>query len=179
VHNPNLHLTALASQDSAMQPTEPAPKEAPDAQLGAAIAKMLGLPEGTPPADLLAKLTAALQAPPDPAKFMPVAAVQSLLQDRNLERATASQERATAKVEKALQDCYITPGLKDWALALCRSDEAAFDAFLEKSGVSFAYLFKETHARNVAPSTTQPIGQTETAAAICAQLGLKPGTLND
>lgn len=67
------------------------------------------MPADTAPADLLAKPTAALQAPPDPAKVMPVAAVQSLLQNRHPERATASQERATAKVEKAVSEGYLTP----------------------------------------------------------------------
>ena len=71
VHNPNLHLTALASQEDAMIPQKPTDKPAaktaakPDqgqpmdaAGFAAMIAELLGLPPETPPDQLLAKLLA-------------------------------------------------------------------------------------------------------------------------
>jgi phage I-like protein len=188
VHNPNLHLAAAnfligASQESAMQPTGTADKTAtdasPDAGLASALATLLGLPPDTKPADRLAKLTAALKAAPDPAKFVPAEAVQSMLHDHNLARATAAEERATAKVTKALDDGYFHRGLRDWAMALCRSDEPAFDKFLASQGPIYGYLFKETHTRNTPPARHAGAqADTEMAAAICAQLGLKPDALN-
>jgi phage I-like protein len=181
VHNPNLHLHALASQDTAMQPENkmpdtPGPGAAID--LKAAMARLLGLPAETPVEELLAKFTERMDAAPDPAKYMPVQAVQAMLSDRHIERATASEERAQTKVANALEAGYFHPGMRDWALALCRSDEAAFETFLEKSGPVFAYLFKPTHTRNTPPGTDIAAPeQSPVAAAICAQLGLKPDAL--
>lgn len=73
-------------------------------------------------------------APPDPAKFMPVAAVQALLEQRKAERGQDTERRIAAKVEAAVRDHYITLGMKSWAPDLCRSDEAAFDTFCEGAG---------------------------------------------
>jgi phage I-like protein len=174
VHSPNLYLTALASQEAAMPPAD----DTATADLAATLAALLGLPSDTSPADLLKKLKAALGAPPDPAKFMPVAAVQEMLQTRLAERTFETDARIKAKVESAARDHYITNGMKDWALALCRSDEAAFDDFCARSGPTFAYLFKPAGGRReaVAPERRN-LSDLETA--ICEQLGLKPGSLAD
>ena len=141
VHNPNLHLTAAipligASQEPGMPPETP-PAAAPD--LAAAMARMPRLtvhrlPADTPVDEVMAALAARLSAPPDPAKFMPMAAVQQVLQDRTLELAPAHQDRILGKVNKAEHEGYVHPGMRDWARALCRSDEAAFDTYMAKAG---------------------------------------------
>ena len=184
VHNPNLHLTALASQETDMPPEtpqKPAPsqKPAPD-DLGAAIAKLLGLPPDASPKDLLAKLVERLTGEPDPAKFMPVAAVQEMLSSRRAEMAEVNEGRAQEKVRAAVQAGYITRGMRDWALALCRSDEASFDQFLTGVGPTFAHFSQRPNVSGQpAPDrfTRAAPSQDDTEAAICAQLGLKPGTL--
>ena len=185
VHNPNLHLTALASQETDMPP-EPAPpqKPAPDlsfAEFGAELAKLLGLPAGASPKELIAKLADRLtkEREPDPAKYMPVAAVQEMLSVRRAENAEVTEGRAQEKVRAAVNAGYITRGMQDWALALCRSDEASFDDFLSGVGPVFAHFGKPAPVSGPAPDRFSRTAQSEseTEAAICAQLGLKPGQL--
>ena len=173
VHNSALHLTALANQENPMdmQPTV-------DQSLVQGIADMLGLPVDKSAKELLAKLSERLNAQPDPAKFMPVTAVQAMLKDRNLEIATASETRAKEKVEQAFRKGHFHGGMRDWALALCRSDEAAFDSFVAASSPMFGHLLKETNLRG-APPARAAVAEGSVAAAICEQLGLKPGALND
>ena len=69
VHNPNLHLTALASQETDMPPqaANPKPPETALADLAAQLAKLLGLPADATPEELIAKLAAKLTTEPDPA----------------------------------------------------------------------------------------------------------------
>jgi phage I-like protein len=187
VHNPNLYLTALANQDDQMTPeTIPAkvPAKATDhnqaglAAFVAMVAKLLGLPPETPEAELMAALRTKLSGDPDPAKFVPVATVQAMLSERNLSLATASEERASQKVEDALRSGYLSPGMKDWATALCMSNEASFDSFLAKSVPQFAHILKPTHTSAAPPGSRQSTETAELADAICSQLGLKAGSLN-
>jgi phage I-like protein len=187
VHNPNLHLTALASQEADMTPSKPADKTAPKtgkgdatadaAAFAAMVAEMLGCPPDTPPAELFAKLKAKMGGEPDPAKYVPVAAVQGMLAERNLSLATASAERATQKVDQALRLGHLPSSMKDWALALCRSDEASFDRFLASTGPAFSALLESTHTAIRPGPARQAHAGSELADAICSQLGLKPGSL--
>jgi phage I-like protein len=192
VHNPNLHLTALASQEDAMIPQKPTDKPSaktaakPDqgkpmdaAAFAAMIAELLGLPPETPPDELLAKLKDKIGGEPDPAKFVPVATVQAMLAERNLSLATASEERANQKVAEALRLGHIPPSMKDWATALCRSDEASFDRFVASSGPAFSRLLQPSHVASVPPLSRQDRAGSDLADAICSQLGLKPGSLAD
>ena len=179
VHNPNLYLTALASQDTAMPPTSTPPND-----LLKQLAELLGLPMDTSPQDLIAKIAGLLKAAPDPAKYMPVTAVQDMLADRHLERSTNSEKRVLAKVNEASSKGYILGGsMREWALLLCRSDEVAFDAFIETSGPRFAYLQKQQVPAGPPPASYLATGYagagSDLEAAVCAQLGLKPGTLAD
>ena len=82
VHNPNLHLKALARQEPDMTP------DAPDAaQLMQSLVKMLGLGPDATKEGVLAALVEALAgkgaAKPDPKKYVPVAAVQAMMRERN------------------------------------------------------------------------------------------------
>jgi phage I-like protein len=185
VHNPNLFLTALASQEDPMKPTLPAKTDKPGAAdladpaaFTAAIAELIGLPPETPPNELLAKLKARMTAEPDPAKFMPMEAVQSMLAARGIERTALAESQVAAKVDRAVREGYVTPAMRGWAVALCRSDEAAFDNFLETAGPAWGYLLKETHTKGTPPGvSTSPVPQSDVERAIYEQLGLKPGTL--
>jgi phage I-like protein len=189
VHNPNLHLTALASQEDAMMPPKPTDQNAPKkpvksdqmdlAAFTAVVAQMLGLTPDTPQETLFAKLKEKIGADPDPAKFVPIATVQAMLAERNLSLATASEERASQKVSQALRLGQISPSMRDWATALCRTDEASFDSFVASTGVPFARLLQPTHTHGLPLNTRQDRAGSELADAICSQLGLKPGSLNE
>lgn len=191
VHSPNLYLTALANQDFTMPPKSPPetiPPKAPakpvatgpegEAAFAAMIADLLGLPPETPPEELFKALKAKLSAEPDPAQFVPVATVQAMLIERNHSVATASQERAAQKVDDAMRSGHLSPAMKDWATALCRSDEASFDRFLTSSVPQFAHLSRPAVPSALPPGSRVDRQSEELADAICSQLGLKPGSLS-
>lgn len=189
VHTPNLYLKALASQETEMIPDKTTPKPGEGETMDAAafnqaIAKMLGLPPETPPDALFAKLKEKIEGlrnadNPDPAKFVPVATVQAMLAERNLSIATASEERADQKVADALRLGLIPPAMKDWATALCRSNEASFDSFIASTGPAFSSLLQPSHVAARLPQSRQDRAGAEIADAICSQLGLKPGALTE
>lgn len=191
VHRPALHLEALAAEE------DPAGGDG----LLARLVAFLELPEGTTEEEVFAKLeeldglarsmaTAAVTldakllglraavASPDPARFVPIDAVADLMKARGEDRAAASGERVRAKVGEALAKGYITPAMKGWATALCASDESAFDTFIAKSVPAFAHLGKPV-ITGTPPGRETGAAQSETAAAICAQLGLAPGALKE
>lgn len=180
VHNPNLHLTALASQETDMLPIDQRKPndQSATADLGAELARLLGLPATASAKELIAKLAERLTKEPDPAKYMPVTAVQEMLHSRREEQNSFADGRAQEKVRIAVQQGYITNGMRNWALALCRSDERSFDDFLSGVGPTFAYLMKPAPGHANPPALHQSArAESEAEAAICSQLGLKPGSL--
>jgi phage I-like protein len=114
---------------------------------------------------------------PDPKKFVPVEAVQQMLQERHLQNSVMAEGNAVQKVNEAMRKGYFTPALKDWALALCRDDPASFDAFLSGSAPAYAHLSQELLG-GIPPGRARPVSEDQAEAAICAQLGLKPGQLS-
>lgn len=176
VHNPALFLTALASQETPMPPEN----EAPNSDLLAALVELLGLDPQTPLEVVMASLKERLTAKPNPKDFVPVSALQEVLRGRNGDLATMAEGRAQEKVNAAFRAGYITPGMRPWALDLCRSDEAAFDGFLQGVGPTFAYLTKPADFGQAKGqgAVAQRTADSDLAAAICAQLGLPADALN-
>lgn len=114
---------------------------------------------------------------PDPARHVPVAAVQAMLGERNAALSSLSESRAMEKVADAMRRGYLSPAMRHWALALCRSDEAAFDSFMASTVPAFAHLFTEI-LPNGSPRSEARVSVSPEAEAICAQLGLAPDALN-
>lgn len=191
VHSPNFHLKALAAEERGGSEADGFRHD---------LAQAMGLPPETEAAELLAALRRILEvmrnaagakspleataeelvaavAVPDPAKFVPVATVQAMLKERNEGAATASKERAERKVAEAMQRGHLTPAMRDWALALCASDEASFDAFLSKSAAPYAHLSRRTVAAAAPPERSLGSNRDPDTLAICAQLGLAPERL--
>ena len=181
VHTPNLHLTALANQEDAMNPQAEKPDTAAKAPTFCRLATALKLPADASEDDMIAAFMALLKGDetPDPAKYVPVATVQAMLAERNLHLATMSEGRAQAKVDEALRSGHISPAMKDWATALCFNDEASFDKFVSNSIPQFGHLVNPMKRPGLAPGQTRQDQGSEFADAICAQLGLKPGSLTD
>lgn len=188
VHNPNLHLIALAHEEADM----PAPEERkdaktaePDPQLLPRLAEVLGLAPDSDAAEVISAILAALlpgmglaREQPDPARFAPVDALRELLSDRNIRIATMRESEASAKVEEAVWGGHITPAMRSWATALCMQDVRSFDTFLSKSLAPYAHVLRESHTARIPPGTADRAGaETAEEAAICNQLGLKPGSL--
>ena len=181
VHTPNLHLTALANQECIMTPKTDTQNPATSMPRFARLAEALKLPADATEDDMIAALMALLKGDvaPDPAKYVPVATVQAMLAERNLNLATMSESRAQSKVAEALRCGHISPAMKDWATALCFNDEASFDRFVSSSLPQFGHLVKPMLHPGHSPGQTRADQGSDLADAICAQLGLKPGTLAD
>ncbi|MDK3075928.1 phage protease [Sedimentitalea sp. JM2-8] len=171
-------LIALARQETAMNE--------PETLLDKLIAA-LGLPEETTEDELIALIEtirgkaeqATAARMPDPARFVPIEAVQDLMASRHADLAERTKERATAKVKDALARGFITPAMKDWATALCAQDEASFDRFVATSVPAYAHLMKQAVPDGPPPSSPSEISRSDAAAAVCAQLGLKPDALKE
>jgi phage I-like protein len=185
VHNPNLQLRALASQEDDMNDYRGFLQR---------LVTFLKLPEGATEQEVFDKLekmgpllektaTAAIEMViPDPAKYVPIEAVADLMKDRNEGRAIQNEERAKTKVTDALARGYISPAMKDWATALCTQDETSFDAFIAKSVAPFAHILKPSHMTDLPPGSAPGSfisAQSSVASSVCSQLGLKPGTLEE
>lgn len=193
VHHPALHLTALASQENDMDPESTFLQQ---------VIETLDLEPDTPPEEVLAVIekmkdvvtkvsgapvksrkpveeVAEHLATPDPAKFVPIATVQAILAERNANIATMSEDRAREKVAQAIRKGYLSPAMQDWAVALCRSDEASFDAFLAKATPAFAHLAAESRLRGQPPGKGKTVAASAEVEAICAQLGIEPSALAD
>lgn len=130
VHNPNLHLTALANKadDMTFEPKAPAevrpvaktPAKATEPGRYARPAECLELTPDATEDDMMAALQAVLKRAmtPDPAKFVPVTTVQAMRAERNLSLATAFEEQAGQKVDDARRSGHMSPAKTDWASAL-------------------------------------------------------------
>ncbi|MEM7642971.1 MAG: phage protease, partial [Pseudomonadota bacterium] len=192
VHDPALPLTALASQETPM--TDPA-------DLRTALVDLLGLPDAATADDTLAAIqmlmdgaadapdkapvggmdgTAMASVQPDPARTVPIEVFHEAMAGRSAQTATLAEERVQTKVGAALRDGHITPGMRDWAVALCRQDEASFDAVLQGAGPAFAYLAKPSHMSGQPPQFDGDRGaQGASEVALCRQLGIDPAKLAD
>lgn len=170
VHTPALHLTALASQETPMQRIAALLNLSADAGEDAICAKV---------EELLAAQSATLaQAEPDPAKYVPIDQVQAMLREQNEKRTAEDSARVQRKVDDALKSGHLARPLKDWAIALCSRDEAAFDAFLAGGGSGLSHLTRSIIPGGAPPAAARHADSAE-ADAICAMLGLKPGSLKD
>lgn len=177
VHAPNLELAALAAQEDSMTPDQ-----TPDMTFMERFAVALGLPPDADAETILMALEKRLtdKATPDPAKFAPVAAMAELLADRNARIASMAEETATLKVDEAFRKGYLTSAMRPWAVDLCRSDPEAFDTFLETSAPAYGHLLKvSAHLSAPPPLNRGNRHVSPEADAICARLGLPPGSLKD
>lgn len=166
VHRPNLALTALSEQEKPMSDAQPDLTR---------IAEALGLDDG---ADTDAILTAIkTSAAPDPARYVPIEAVADLLKQRNSTAGDHAQRAAEAKVEQAMNSGYLTPAMRDWALALCAQDPASFDSFVATATPAYAHLHRPSRLHDTTPGTHARRASSAEAQAICAQLGLSPEDL--
>lgn len=122
-------------------------------------------------------MVAAIKREPDPAKYVPIAALRDALSKRSEAAQAANAEGAERRVEDAMRDGQMTPAMHDWAVALCAQDPNSFDAFISSSAAPFAHLSKPSALANRHPN--KPVATADPMAeAICSQLGLEPGRLD-
>lgn len=178
VHRPALHLKALASQEPTMSDSSPSPTP-PGATLMARLKKLLKLASDATEEEALDALEQTLERAPggaDPARSVPVDAVAAMVRDRRVELATLAEAQVLSKVNAAMNGGYFPPALRDWALALCRSDPASFDDFVRNTAPPYAHLFRAVLPGSP-PSSERSRDVSEAESAVCAQLGLRPEQL--
>lgn len=109
-------------------------------------------------------------------------ALMAAMTEFNADRAAFKRQRVEDKIEGALRSGVIIPAMREWATALCTSDEAAFDGFVKSVGAPFATLMgpspitPEMETRLAADSGRHP-APTGTGATIARQLGIDPKAL--
>lgn len=152
----------------------------------AEIIKALGLPPESDEASALVALTAlkaqadaALKTPipqgwetkPDPAKYVPIAAVETLQQQVAVLSATVRDAEVTKVVDAAeAAGKLVTPDLKAWATDLGRKDLAALKAWVEKSPVIAALTGMQSVGRTPDGKPTV----SDEALAVMKAMGLTP-----
>lgn len=130
-NNPNLHLTALASQEN--PPADP--PELAAADLRGQLIQMLALPEDIED-DALLQLVSALinresEPAPEPSQQRQEAdgGTMELALELNRARAREAEGKALAAVDGAITSGKLPPYLREWGLALCRENPERFDEF--------------------------------------------------
>ncbi|WP_288951828.1 phage protease [uncultured Paracoccus sp.] len=122
------------------------------------------------------------QGEPDPARFVLAEMLQAVLTERNEAQAVLCDQNAKTRVDDAFARAYLSPAMRDWAMAPCMSAQPSFDLFIEKSIPLSAHLFQPAATSTMPPGFAQNGGAAIRSAeeiAICEQLGLKPGSLLD
>lgn len=168
VRTPALHLTALARE-------EPTMTDETETAL-CAIAGELGLSANVDTSQIIQKIRDLSDAKPDPAKYVPIEAVRDLMNDHCNKVAMARESDVEAMVSDALDSGFITPGMRDWAMALCRQDPDSFVKFTESAAPAYAHLFNRVELGSPV-NDPKSRAYDEAELAICAQLDIEPGTL--
>jgi phage I-like protein len=151
-----------------------------DPDFMARLRAMLRLPQTAMEDEIADAIAKALDMRPDPEKFVPIEALQSVMEDRTQMATAQAQGRAETKVAQAIAQGHITPAMKDWATALCTQNEASFDAFIAKSPAAFSHIVTTTHTEGTPPAYEAAVAveRKDAAASVCRQLGLEVTALD-
>ncbi|MBD3728754.1 MAG: hypothetical protein IE933_03530 [Sphingomonadales bacterium] len=113
---------------------------------------------------VLASIASARKAgEPDPAKYVPVAALKEV----NDQLAEIREEKVLAMVDQAVAGGKLTPGQKDWAIALGKKDVGELQSFLGTAPTFKGGSLIESNAPG-----SEKTKLTDEEQAICSQLGL-------
>lgn len=121
----------------------------------------------------VAACTALKQATPDPAKYVPVAAVEEMRGQLAALSAENTNRKVNDLVETGLADGRILPGMKDWAISLGQKDVAALAAYLDKAAPIAALAGTQTGGQPPA-GTKDDNGLTAAELAVCSMTGVDP-----
>ena len=147
------------------------------ANVATAVCTALKLPaDATPEAATAACASLALAQPgaPDPAKYVPIEAVQQLQTQVAALTATQQAGQVDALIQPALADGRLLPTLETWARDLGKKDLAALTAFLGAAKPIAALAGTQTGGK--APTATAS-GDPQLSAdelAVCNSMGITP-----
>lgn len=147
------------------------------ANVATAVCTALKLPaDATPEAATAACASLALAQPgaPDPAKYVPIEAVQQLQTQVAALTATQQAGQVDALIQPALADGRLLPTLEAWARDLGKKDIAALTAFLGAAKPIAALAGTQTGGK--APTATASGDQQLSAdeLAVCSAMGMAP-----
>jgi phage I-like protein len=165
VTSPALGMPAVASANSKDRPMHLPPE----------IAAALGLPDDTSVDDAVKAIQALPSSAPEMAATL--AAMATVVKELKDVKRLAGAKNVAAKVETAIKSGVFPPSLRDWATELCSSNEASFDTFVEKTGTSFAHLFKEKTYDVSRLAAGEDQADSSTEAMIAQQLGIDPAKM--
>lgn len=152
-------ITALKAQASANSALRTNLALADDADLVATVAAL--------------KTTAEKNGEPDPARYVPIAAFESLKTEVATLKADSTTKAVDELVEEGLDSGKLHPDQEEWARKYGNNDIAGLKAYLEKTPAIAA--LKGTQTRGKQPDGTTANGELdEEAVALCAQMGIDP-----
>jgi len=160
---PNLDLKAVANMEGAMD--EPL----------AELRRLLELPEDAGIEATLEKVRVLLEsrqsAEPDPTRYVPIGEFERVVADlHRRDAAGVSLQAAEEIVTGAIGGGELPPYLREWAVALCTVDRAAFDRFLERTAGSVGRIFQTSIASRRPPADRAP-SLDDDQAAVARALG--------
>ncbi|SDA39205.1 phage protease [Mesorhizobium qingshengii] len=132
------------------------------------FAEAAGLAATAKSEEIVTAVQSAIAGKVDPSKFVPVAAVTELQTRLNKLESTVGDDKAEEAVNTAMKAGKLIPALKDWGLALFKSDPAKFETF-----VGSAPVLTDPQLRTPRKGETVE-ALDEAQLAICSALGIAP-----
>ena len=162
-NTPNLTLTALNRSELETHMDE----------LGE-LRSILGLAADAPAQDVVAKVreltTATASNRPDPARFVPMETFEAVTRELNARNQGMAEEQAERHVAETIGRGQLFPAMKDWALALCKTNRPAFDDFITRTGPKLYATFGPSVLTGRPPGSTTALSHIE--QEIASRLGL-------
>lgn len=175
-------IRAALSARAALNPSTETPVNETLKKLLAA----LGLPETTAEADALAgvaalkakadaqgtEIAALKAAAPDPAKFVPISAMQGVQAELAALTARINGDEAGRLIEQAITDGKLVEAQRQWAADLGKKDLAALKAYVASAPAIAALAGMQT--RDNPPAGQGDEALSAGALAVCSLMGLTP-----
>jgi len=98
--------------------------------------------------------------------------VQELLRERNTTNAKLRDLEATAKVDQAVKEGYITPAMRVWALQLCAAAPAKFEEVILKGKPAFGHVLELTSFGDLPGTVTETAAHKSDEEKMSAMLGI-------
>jgi phage I-like protein len=170
-NTPNLpQLLALASAEERPMDQFPALPETflPE------LRQLLGLPETADAAAILAKVREAMtaQQAADPAKFVPIGVLETVVAEVNRLSHGISREAASSHVEMQIRHGNLPPALRAWGVSLCTVNKVAFDAFVDRTKGGFNAIIESQFGTKGLRPASHASRLSDEDRAVCRNMGL-------
>jgi phage I-like protein len=90
---------------------------------------------------------------PDPTRFVPMEIFEKAMTELNARNQGMAEDLAMNHVEAQIRTGRVFPFLREWAVALCKTDRPAFDAFVDKTGPKLQKMLVADFGLDVRPPT--------------------------